>query len=575
VDVMGSAATAATVTVNGQAAYRKGDYFQTTLALDNAAGPVYAQVNVVGTKQGVGAGGEDAVASQTGNVYVPQSVETYTYDADGNLTADGRWAYTWDAENRLIVMTALPNVPGAAKRKLEFAYDYMSRRIQKKVSVWNGATASYQLQSTFKYVYDGWNPVAELDGNNALVRSYTWGMDISGSTQGAGGVGGLLLIKDGGQAYQAGYDGNGNVTSLVKAATGKLSASYDYDPFGNTLRLTGDYAAQNPFKFSTRYTDAETGMLYYGLRYYQPQTGRWLSRDPLGEEGGANMYGFVSNDPVSQIDPFGLYEEDVHYYLTYFLARQAGCFSPKEATWVAEGNQGADEHKAYAPAQGIWHHHSIRLDQIGARQRRRHEKFHALTKPENHPGNLAELLNEAKLSCNSGRQRKQQNLKQKLMAFGRYLHYAQDMFSHRDYPDPWLGHGVEGLRLRPHMPDKTFGTSEVALPKKIKDFLSLPLPWDKEETRQIDRFQRALEMVDDTWKKLKEYCFDNKGCGYKSSDANLYNSMDKIRNFLRSRGGPDDPSVNPDTRSINEAELDFKRRFLTDEHGTPIPARQR
>jgi len=99
--------------------------------------------------------GEDAVTEKGGLVFLPQAVETFTHDDDGNLTSDGRWNYTWDAENRLVSMEAIASVPPEAKQRLEFSYDYMARRVQKKVYVWNPATSSYQLQSTLKFVYEG------------------------------------------------------------------------------------------------------------------------------------------------------------------------------------------------------------------------------------------------------------------------------------------------------------------------------------------------------------------------------------------------------------------------------------
>lgn len=143
---------------------------------------------------------------------LPQANEAYTYDADGNLTSDGRWNYTWDAENRLISMQAISNVPAAAKRRLDFVYDYLGRRVQKQVYVWDsGSSSSYQLQGASKFLYDGWNLVAELDGSNGLVRSYVWGQDVSGTLQGAGGIGALLMINEASMSQFIGYDGNGNV----------------------------------------------------------------------------------------------------------------------------------------------------------------------------------------------------------------------------------------------------------------------------------------------------------------------------------------------------------------------------
>jgi RHS repeat-associated protein len=231
--------------------------------------------------------------------------EEYSYEADGNMLTDGWWTYTWDAENRFTSMTANANVPAESKRKLEFAYDYMGRRVQKKVYSWNVGTSAYQLSSTVKFIYDGWNVVAEIDGSNALIRNYIWGQDVSGSMQGAGGIGGLLLVNESTSSYQVGYDGNSNVVGLMKAGVGTFSATYEYDPFDNTLRSTGDYATQNSFSFSTKYADSETGLLYYGFRYYSPQIGRWISKDPMEEKGGINLYAYAFNNSPNLIDPFG------------------------------------------------------------------------------------------------------------------------------------------------------------------------------------------------------------------------------------------------------------------------------
>ena len=136
--------------------------------------------------------------------------------------------------------------------------------------------------------------MAELDGSNVLVRSYTWGPT------------GLLLLNQTGDVYQYGHDGGTNVTTLIKSASGQIAASYEYDPLGRTLKSVGEFATQNPFGFSGQYTDKETGLVFYGFRYYSPQTGRWLSRDPIAETGGMNLYAFVKNDPIGNIDILGL-----------------------------------------------------------------------------------------------------------------------------------------------------------------------------------------------------------------------------------------------------------------------------
>ena len=86
-----------------------------------------------------------------------------------------------------------------------------------------------------------------------------------------------------------------------------MSASfYEYGPFGEPIRVSGTMAGQNPFRFSTKQTDNFTGHIDYGHRDYIPLLGRWANMDPIAERGGSNLYGFVNNYPVNDIDIFGL-----------------------------------------------------------------------------------------------------------------------------------------------------------------------------------------------------------------------------------------------------------------------------
>jgi len=189
--------------------------------------------------------------------------------------------YTYNAENRLI--TVEPQTPVDNDTKVEFLYDYMGRRVQKNVYTYS--SSAWSLTSEKLFVYDGWNMIQELNGSGVVQKSYVYGLDISQSLQGAGGIGGLLAVVDGGETYHYCYDANGNVGQLVKAPDGTISAHYQYDPFGNIIDKSGSYADVNPFRFSTKYHDDETGLVYYGYRYYSPSLGRWINRDPLEELG--------------------------------------------------------------------------------------------------------------------------------------------------------------------------------------------------------------------------------------------------------------------------------------------------
>jgi RHS repeat-associated protein len=214
---------------------------------------------------------------------------TLTYDANGNLTNDGVATYAYDAENRLITMN---RDHGASSH---YTYDYLGRRIRRTAT---GMT-------TQRYLYDGWNLIAELDDSGTITRQFVWGLDVSGSLQGAGGVGGLLEIDAGGTSqYYPIYDASHNVIGLY-SGTGAIAAAYEYDPFGNKQTGLGAYAAANPFRFSTKYTDPDSGLVYYGMRYYSAKLGRFLNQDPIEEAGGINLYAFCGNDGVNRWDMLG------------------------------------------------------------------------------------------------------------------------------------------------------------------------------------------------------------------------------------------------------------------------------
>jgi RHS repeat-associated protein len=165
------------------------------------------------------------------------------------------------------------------------------------------------LLRSHTYAYDGWNLILEQiahAGGSTDVIEYFWGYDLSGSEQGAGGVGGLVALAINGAFYFPCYDQNGNVTEYVDES-GSIAAQFAYDAFGNLLTTeNSQLATLLSLRFSTKYLDPETGFYYYGYRYYDPELGRWLTRDPLEEQGGLNLYGFCGNDAVNKWDKLGL-----------------------------------------------------------------------------------------------------------------------------------------------------------------------------------------------------------------------------------------------------------------------------
>ena len=230
----------------------------------------------------------DNYTSNALNQYSAVGVDARVHDSDGNLTDNGEHLYEWDGENRLIEVKKKADNSTVAT----YTYDYGSRRINKTI----GSTIT-------NFVYDGWNPIAEFTGTT-LSKSYTWGMDLSGSMQGAGGVGGLLAVAEGTATHYPVYDGNGNVSEYVDA-TGTVVAHYEYDAFGQAV-ASGTKANDFSHQFSTKQLDDETALHYYGYRYYSSNTGRWLGRDPIKEGGGVNIFGFVYNDGLNRFDLLGL-----------------------------------------------------------------------------------------------------------------------------------------------------------------------------------------------------------------------------------------------------------------------------
>jgi RHS repeat-associated protein len=317
-DVMGIANTTASVTVNNTGASLYGDY---TFA---AQGLTLVDGNNTFTAIGQDSLGRKGTNAVT--VWLPASA-TFQYDANGNLLSDGRRGFAYDDENQLVRVTV------TNAWKTEFQYDGKMRlRVRKEYAWLSGA---FTQTNEVHYVYDGMLVIQERNASNIPLATYTRGLDLSSSRQGAGGIGGLLARTDNGLWNGSGTDGahtyysadgNGNITCLLNSKQ-IVVGRYVYDPYGNTLSLSGPQAEANPYRFSSKEYMVNSGLYAYGYRFYEPSLQRWLNRDPLGEIGHRNIRGacvscyktfvkeggtfrFCDNVPTLKYDSFGLLTKD-------------------------------------------------------------------------------------------------------------------------------------------------------------------------------------------------------------------------------------------------------------------------
>jgi RHS repeat-associated protein len=216
----------------------------------------------------------------TSNELTSTPLATYTYDANGNTKtktdATGATSYTWDPNNRLTQVT-LPGTGGT----VTFKYDPFGRRVQKSGP--NGTT---------NYLYDGSNSIEELDNGGNVLGRYARTKNLDEP---------LSELRSGIANYYQ-QDALGSVTSLSNS-TGTLAGTYTYDSYGRLTSSTGTVV--NPFQYTGREFDSETGIYYYRARYFDPSAGRFLSEDRLRFGQGPNFYRYVQNNPLSWIDPSG------------------------------------------------------------------------------------------------------------------------------------------------------------------------------------------------------------------------------------------------------------------------------
>jgi RHS repeat-associated protein len=310
----------------------------TNVTVNALSAAIYGDVTFASTNQ-PWVSGNNTFTAIAKNVYGRQDTSSlsvnlsgtnnYSYDLNGNLLTDGTRSFAYDDENQLI------SVWQTNVWRNDFVYDGKLRRRIERDYTWAAGTSSWQQTNEIRFVYDGNLVIQERDANNTPQVSYTRGNDLSGTLQGAGGIGGLLArtanpssVTPQIPALATSYyhaDGNGNITMLISASQ-MVVAKYLYDPFGNTLAQSGLLADANTYRFSSKEWNGNSGTYYYLYRFYDPGLQRWVNRDPLSdefiiretskdsnssyawylrEEGWENLYKFNHDNPEGYVDKDG------------------------------------------------------------------------------------------------------------------------------------------------------------------------------------------------------------------------------------------------------------------------------
>jgi RHS repeat-associated protein len=215
---------------------------------------------------------------------------TYQYDNNGNLTrktpkGSGPFnSYEYDAENKLVRVV----INGTT---VNYRYDGLGRRVEKEV-ISVGTT-------TTRYVYDNEDILLELDGSNNIIARYTHGPGIDEP----------LILEKGSASFFYQTDGLGSITDITNQS-GTAVQRYTHSSFGK-IESQLDPSFVQPYTFTAREFEAESGLYYYRARTYNPLTGRFLQEDPVRFTADINFYPLVGNNPVNWIDPEGLQAEAV------------------------------------------------------------------------------------------------------------------------------------------------------------------------------------------------------------------------------------------------------------------------
>ena len=492
---------------------------QPAFTREYAYAPASNQLAGIGTfvKTGKDAA-QSAMASRSAWIYHPTGVPL----AQLNFVRTG--GMDTDASRRIVYNTAKRPVAVYDGHQLVARYHYNDRgeRIAKTVYARAAVTGlsatgagSVEPRTTYS-LYMGQRLAAEADGNGPITAHYIYlygkpvakiEMDVLGKAQrslwqGIVTLGGLIgtdiAVTGQGKVYAIHTDHLGT-PQMVTDAQRQIVWQGRTSPFGATVVRTALKTGGKVFEINLRLPgqvfDSETGLNQNYYRDYDPQLGRYLTPDPSGLEGAINPYTYVSNNPLTNVDPLGLYEEDVHYYMTYFLARAAGV-DARMAYIIATGAQYIDNNPATYPLApsyftAAW---DIMTNNAAAQNRLRSyhftqtaddDKTEDMATRYKNPSN-PQLTRLLKASTNAGEEGTECS---KAVLFGEYLHAYEDTFAHRRYDNrpvginKALGHAGYG-----HMPDHTYNETKV-----------FGHDWLENENRTLQMEHEVFDMLKTQW----------------------------------------------------------------------------
>ena len=317
--VRGEADPDATVTVNENPTFRLGEYYFGSDTFDNSTASGYANLETYAVLASP-TNGPDEVSAVTSQVYLAQSPESFAYDDDGNqtliTTKTGTWRVTYNGENRPVlwerVATDSNTLTSNTQTRVSMSFDHQGRRRSYIETSADGSTNHID-----RFTYDNYICVARnrwQPGGTIATDRFVWDPTEPVATRP------LAFYQPNAQPQLYSIDGNKNVSELVSASDGSISAHYEYAPFGEVILSSGDLALTNQFRFSSEYADDAISLVYYNFRHLDPVTGRWLQSDPMMQF--VNPYVFGGNCVSYCFDWIGLESVPITYTYGYHDSRK-------------------------------------------------------------------------------------------------------------------------------------------------------------------------------------------------------------------------------------------------------------